>query len=129
MIEPRITLLFAGLCALLQTGLTVLVIWRRVQVGVGLLDGGDQPLLWRIRAHGNFVETAPAALLLMALLECSGLPGAWLWALGTLLVAGRLLHAYGLLSGQLGQPRLIGMGLTVFVISIQGVLCLWMFVR
>ena len=126
---PHLTLLFAGLCAILQTALTALVIRQRTQARVSLLDGGNQELLLRIRAHGNFVETAPMALLLMALLEMNGLAAGWLWGFGGLLVIGRVLHAYGLLSGRVGWPRLVGMSMTLFVISIEGVLCLWMFVH
>jgi uncharacterized membrane protein YecN with MAPEG domain len=129
MTVPHLTLLFAGLCALLQTALTALVIRQRTQARVSLLDGGNQPLLHRIRAHGNFVETAPMALLLMALLEMNGLAAAWLWGFGGLLVVGRVLHAYGLLSGRVGLPRLLGMSMTLFVISVEGVVCLWMFAR
>jgi uncharacterized protein len=70
----HLTMLFAGLCALLQCALTVLVIVRRVQANVTLMDGGDTPLLRRIRAHGNFTETVPLALILLALLELRGLP-------------------------------------------------------
>jgi uncharacterized protein len=128
MTMPHLTLLFAGLCALLQTALTALVIRRRTQAGVSLLDGGDRQLIERIRAHGNFVETAPMALLLMALLEMNGLAVSWIWGFGALLVAGRMLHAYGLLSGRGVWPRLLGMSMTLFVISIEGVLCLWMFI-
>jgi uncharacterized protein len=129
MTTPHLTLLFAGLCAILQTALTALVIRQRAQARVSLLDGGNQELLQRIRAHGNFVETAPMALLLMALLEMNGLADGWLWGFGGLLVIGRVLHAYGLLSGRVGWPRLVGMSMTLFVISIEGVVCLWMFVR
>jgi uncharacterized protein len=129
MTMPHLTLLFAGLCALLQTALTALVIRQRTQARVSLLDGGDQQLLQRIRAHGNFVETAPMALLLMALLEMNGLAASWLWGFGGLLVAGRVLHAYGLLSGKAHWARLAGMIMTLFVISIEGVVCLWMFAR
>jgi uncharacterized protein len=129
MTAPQLTLLFAGLCALLQTLLTALVIRQRMQARVSLLDGGDQQLLHRIRAHGNFIETAPMALLLMALLEMNGLSTALLWGFGSLLVVGRVLHAYGLLSGRVAWPRLVGMSMTLFVISIEGVLCLWMFAR
>jgi uncharacterized protein len=129
MIAPHLTLLFAGLCALLQTALTALVIRRRKQAGVSLQDGGDRQLIERIRAHGNFVETAPMALLLMALLEMNGLAASWIWGFGALLVAGRMLHAYGLLSGRVAWPRLVGMSMTLFVISIEGVACLWLFAR
>ena len=69
----HLTLLFAGLCALLQCALTILVIVRRVQAGVPLSDGGDSLLLHRIRAHGNFTETAPMALILLGLLMVTGL--------------------------------------------------------
>jgi uncharacterized protein len=129
MVVPHLTLLFAGLCALLQTALTALVIRQRTQAQVSLLDGGDKQLLHRIRAHGNFVETAPMALLLMALLEMSAMSAGWLWGLGGMLVVGRVLHAYGLLSGRVSWPRLVGMSMTLFVISIEGLLCLWMFAR
>ena len=127
MTAPHLTLLFAGLCALLQTALTALVIRRRMRARVSLLDGGDQQLLHRIRAHGNFVETAPMALLLTALLEMNGLAASWLWGFGGLLVVGRVLHAYSLLSGGVSWPRVVGMSMTLFVISIEGVVCLWMF--
>lgn len=129
MSTPHFTLLFAGLCALLQTALTALVIRQRAKARVSLLDGGDQELIQRIRAHGNFVETAPMALLLMALLETNGLAASWLIGFGGLLVVGRLLHAYGLLSGRVGLPRLLGMSMTLFVISVEGAMCLGMFAR
>jgi uncharacterized protein len=129
MTAPHLTLLFAGLCALLQTLLTALVIRRRKQAGVSLQDGGDRQLIERIRAHGNFVETAPMALLLMALLEMNGLAVGLIWGFGAMLVAGRMLHAYGLLSGRVAWPRLVGMSMTLFVISIEGMACLWMFAR
>lgn len=126
---PTITLLFAGLCAVIQFSLTALVIRRRLQTGVGLLGGGDPILVRRIRAHGNFSESAPLALLLLALLEAAGLPGLAVYALGVALVLGRLLHAAGLLMVGTLWARVIGMALTMILLSAQGALCLWMFVR
>jgi uncharacterized protein len=126
---PHLTLLFAGLCALLQCGLTSLVIVRRAKTGVDLLDGGDVTLLRRIRAHGNFSETAPMTLLLLALLEMSGLASTWLWALGIGLLLGRLLHAWSLLTTNAAWNRRGGMVLTLAVLSAQGVLCLWMYLH
>lgn len=113
-----ITLLFAGCCALLQVALTALVIMRRAQTGVDFLDGGDQRLLRRMRAHGNFAETAPMALLLMALLEHRGVGELWLWGLGFSLLLGRCLHAYSLLTDNAAWSRRGGMVLTLGVLSL-----------
>lgn len=123
----HLTLLFAGLCALLQCVLTALVIARRAQSRVSLMDGGDEQLVRRIRAHGNFTETVPMALLLIALLEQGGVAATWLWALGIGLLLGRALHAWSLLTSGALWIRGIGMVLTLAVISIAGVMCLVMY--
>jgi uncharacterized protein len=124
-----LTLLFAGCCALLQCALTALVIMRRAHTGVSFLDGGDQPLMRRIRAHGNFSETAPMALLLMGLLELSGLGSTWLVAFGVCLLLGRVLHAQSILTNNAAWSRIGGMVLTLGVISIEGACAIWLFAR
>lgn len=123
------TLLVAGCCALLQVALTALVIVRRAQTGTDFLDGGDVQLLRRIRTHGNFVETVPMALLLMLLLELRGLSGTWLVAFGATLLLGRTLHALSLLTNNATWSRVGGMVLTLAVISVEGVVALWVFFR
>jgi uncharacterized protein len=125
----HLTLLFAGLCALMQCVLTALVIVRRVESGIGLMDGGDAVLVRRIRAHANFAETVPMTLLLMLLLELGGLAAIWLWLFGLTLLTGRLLHVCGLLMGGMAWGRLSGMVLTLSVLSIEAVLCIGMFLR
>lgn len=120
------TLLFAGACALLQCALTALVIVQRRRSKILFLDGGDTVLVRRIRAHGNFSETAPMALLLMLLLELGGVAPAWLVLLGTALLLGRLLHAAGLLGLGGHGARLLGMALTLAVLSLGGLGCLVM---
>ncbi len=117
------TLLFAGACALLQCALTALVIVQRVRLQVHFLDGGDPSLLRRVRAHGNFTETAPMALILMLLLELSGVASAWVVLLGTALLLGRLLHAGGLLGWGGHRARLLGIGLTMAALSLGGLGC------
>ncbi|CAM8671371.1 COG3788 Uncharacterized relative of glutathione S-transferase, MAPEG superfamily [Comamonadaceae bacterium] len=124
-----VTLFFAACCALMQCLLTVLVIRRRLKAGVYFLDGGDDPLLRRIRAHGNFAETAPMALLLMALLEFSGLGRVWLIVFGVALLLGRVIHATSLLTNHAAWSRSLGMALTIGVISIEAVCGLWMVFR
>ncbi|MDZ7890899.1 MAG: MAPEG family protein [Rhodoferax sp.] len=124
-----VTLFFAACCALMQCLLTVLVIRRRLNAGVYFLDGGDDPLLRRIRAHGNFAETAPMALLLMALLEFSGLDRVWVMVFGVALLVGRVIHAASLLTNHAAWSRSLGMALTIGVISIEAVCGLWMVFR
>ena len=123
------TLLFAGACALLQCALTALVIVHRVRSKIDFLDGGDTTLMRRIRAHGNFSETAPMALLLMLLLELDGLASTWLVMLGTALLLGRLLHAASLLGLAGHRARLLGMALTLAVLSLGGLGCLGAWLR
>jgi uncharacterized protein len=118
------TLLFAGACALLQCALTALVVVQRVRSKIHFLDGGNPTLLRRVRAHGNFIETVPMALLLMLLLELGGVASTWLVMLGTALLLGRLLHAAGLLGWGGHRARLLGMVLTLAVLSLGGLACL-----
>jgi uncharacterized protein len=125
----HLTLLFTGICAVMQCVLTALVIARRVQSGIHLMDGGDAVLVRRIRAHANFAETVPMALLLMLLLELGGLAASWLWWFGAALITGRVLHVGGLLIKGMVWSRLSGMVLTLAVISFEAVLCIAMFLR
>lgn len=98
---PRITLFFAALHVLLMLWLAWRVVVRRRSAKIGLGTGGDYALERAIRVHGNFVEYVPLALLMLALLELSGLAAPWLWSFGVMLLIGRLLHAQGL-SGKSG---------------------------
>ncbi|MFC4727082.1 MAPEG family protein [Coralloluteibacterium thermophilus] len=115
---PTLTLLFASLHALLLLALSLRVSLRRRSAGIGLGSGGDDALARRIRAQANFVEYVPLALLLIGLLELSGLARAWLVLLGSLLLAGRLLHAWGLeRSAGVSAGRALGMLLTWGVLA------------
>lgn len=123
-----ITSLYAGILALFLVPLTVRVIRQRYRARVGILDGGDDILARAMRVHGNFVEYVPLALLLMALIEGNGI-GDWrLHVLGTVLVGGRMLHAYGLgRSSGATRPRAIGMMATLAVIMGGGITALYQF--
>ena len=124
MIELPITTFFAGVLTLAQVGLSVAVSVGRARTRIELLDGGHPGLQRRIRAHGNFIENVPLALVAMALLETAGLGAAWLWAGGAGFVVGRALHAVSLLSGQAIGARYGGMLLTLLVLTGFGVACI-----
>lgn len=93
---PKITLLFASLHILLMLVLAIRVVGHRRALKIGIGDGGDTRLARKVRAHANFIEYVPLALLMLALLELGGLGAMWLWALGGTLLLARVLHAAGL---------------------------------
>lgn len=120
----QITTLFVGLFALLQIPLTIMVGFRRVQTGIQFFDGGDQTLLRRMRAHGNYTETVPMVLIAMAAAEVSSMPHWALWVGGISLLLGRLMHAAILITKGWGNPRAIGMILTFIPMAGFGGWCL-----
>ncbi|TCT26225.1 MAPEG family protein [Thermomonas haemolytica] len=127
---PRITLLITGLHVLLMLVLLARISQVRHARGIGLGDGGDPDLVRRIRVHGNFVEHAPIALLLLALLELCGLPSGWVWGFGAALLLGRVLHAQGL-SRRSGHSfgRFWGTALTWLVLLVMALAGVWLALR
>lgn len=120
-----ITLFYAGLLALWFFVLSFRVISVRRSGNISLGDGGDAMLLRRIRAHGNFAEYVPLVLLLMGLLESSGVNGWMLHVVGALLLVGRLLHGYAIsFTAQFMLGRVAGMMMTFAALLIAAVLCL-----
>ncbi len=112
-----ITPIYAALLAALFLALAVNVVRSRRRAGVSLGDGGDKLLARRIRAHGNFVEYVPMALILMVMIEERGAAAAWVHGLHGALLLGRLMHAFAL-SSLTPRPlfRTGGMALTLFVL-------------
>ena len=112
-----VTPVYAAFLAVVFVALSLRVIFMRQQAKVSLGDGGDQRLLRRQRVQGNFAEYVPFALLLMALAELQGAPAWSLNLIGLTLVAGRLLHAYGVnQEAEKLQFRGGGMVLTFFAL-------------
>jgi len=94
-----ITAFYAAILAGLLFVLIINVTRNRFRAKVSINDGGDEKLSRAIRTHGNFIETVPYALGLIAIIEVNGAPAATLWWLGAVLVISRLMHSYGLLGG------------------------------
>lgn len=116
---------FAGLMILLQVFMTAFVGLYRVKSGIEFLDGGDVTMTRRMRAHGNFIETVPIALLVMALAELSGAPAALLWSGGAVLLVGRLLHAFTIVRYGTAPGRAIGMAMTTLPMAVLGGYLIW----
>ena len=111
-----VTSLYAGLLAIVFVLLSLRVIKARNTYRLTL--GTSHCLVERpARAQGNFAEYVPFALLLLALNEINGLPDWALHVFGTLLLAGRLLHAYGIAQEpETIRWRATGMSLTLVVL-------------
>ena len=128
-ITVPITALYAGLLALLMLVLARNVIRGRYRAKVGLFDGSDEQLGRAIRIHGNFIEYVPIALILMGLVEINGAPAWALHAWGAVIIASRLVHAYGLAgSSMASKGRTIGTATTWFAITTLAVTAITQFV-
>lgn len=124
----HITGLYAALSTLLVLALALRVIMRRKAERIGIGDNGDRELAKRVRAHANAIETLPLGLLLLLVLEWNQTRPGLLHVFGVMLVAGRVLHAYGMSrSSGPSQGRIIGMSLTLLVLLAMAALLLWQF--
>lgn len=91
-----ITMLYAGLCALLVIVLALRVVQSRTRARVGIGHGGDEALERRVRVHANAIENLPIALILLGGVELNGFPDVLVHIFGATLLISRLAHAWGL---------------------------------
>jgi len=91
-----VTPLYATLLGLVFVALGLRTIRLRRRHRVALGDGDQAPLRRAMRAHANFAEYVPFALLLMFFVERGGGSALRMHVLGIALLAGRLLHAWGI---------------------------------
>jgi hypothetical protein len=113
MIALPVTSIVAATLAIVMFPLTLQVSMRRLALGsVVFGDADDDTLRRRIRAFGNFIEYAPTCLVLLALMEAQGAHSLWLWIAGGLLLAGRIIHALGMLFAKSPAARGIAMMMT-----------------
>ncbi len=115
-----VTLLYASLLALWFVILSVRVIRYRGTHSISLGDGGDPALQRHIRGHGNFVDYAPLALILMGLLEAAGAGAVLLHVIGGLLLVGRLAHGWALSFSDSNPPARVGGMVLTFAALIIG---------
>jgi uncharacterized membrane protein YecN with MAPEG domain len=125
-----ITLLYAGLCALLVLFLAMRVISFRMKARIGIGDGGDNELHRRVRVHANAVEYLPLALILLGGMELNGYPNAVIHAFGATLLVSRLLHAWGLSRKSGASPgRFLGTLLTLLLMIAMSLFAIAGFVQ
>ena len=121
---PETTLLFAAMFGLLHVFFTLRVGGYRLKSGVSLGDGGDDVLLKRIRAHGNFTENVPIGLILILLNELNGLASQYVMALGVVFLLARVMHYFTIVARLPFVLRPLSMILTLGTIAAASVLLL-----
>ena len=110
---------YVVLLVLLFLVLSVRTIRLRRRLGVAVGHGEHIALLRAMRAHANFAEYVPLALLLLYFDATTDAPAWFIHALGAALICGRLTHAYGVSRvDEVFFFRVFGMALTLSVIAI-----------
>jgi uncharacterized protein len=125
-----ITAFYASLLAPLFLVLAVRVVASRKSARVALGDGGDRALLRRIRAHANFAEYVPFALVLMGLAESLSASVWLLHGAGVALLAGRALHAFSVSNEkEVIRHRVAAMLTTFTVLAMLAATCFFLSAR
>jgi uncharacterized membrane protein YecN with MAPEG domain len=105
----EITLLYTSLITILAIFLAFRVGIVRGTTNTLLGEGDSSELLQSIRSHGNLIEHAPLALMLLLLLEMQGVADWKLHLLGSSFFLLRILHAYGVTISRESTPyRFVG---------------------
>lgn len=107
--------IYAAILGFIFFALSAMTIRRRRAGRISLGAGEDETLLRRMRAHANFAEYVPFALLLISGAVVSGANAYFVHGCGIVLVAGRLLHAKAIYDGTI-PLRAAGMMATFAVI-------------
>lgn len=102
------TLSLAAAAAIIQVWLMMRIGKTRMAEKVLHGDGGNALLMQRMRAHLNFIENTPLALILIGLVEMTGKGGQWLAIGGAVFMLGRVLHVIGMDRTNANAFRMIG---------------------
>ena len=124
----HITPLYAALLALLFVGLSLRTLRLRRKLRIVIGDAGNETMLRAMRVHSNFAEYVPLSLFLILLVEVTGASGTFVHGLGLAVLAGRVLHAWGV--SQVRERfvfRVLGMFMTLAPITIAALRLLRVF--
>lgn len=111
-----ITLTIAAAAALLNLWLSIRVGRVRIAEKISVGDGGNENLIRRMRAQGNFLENTGFALVLIAAIELAVGSSTILWLTGIAYIVGRVAHAFGMDGGAWGKGRTIGTVTTMAIL-------------
>lgn len=91
-----VTPIFAAIFSLMFAFLSANVIRHRLKSKTALGEGTDRDLLKAIRVHANFAEYVPLAIIMMWFLETITYDSRIPYALGVVLLLGRIGHVIGI---------------------------------
>ena len=101
----------------------ILAIWLMIRVGqvrlsekVSIGDGGNEKVTRRMRAHANYVESAPFVLVLIGVIELSNAGGGWLKWVAIAYFIGRIAHGLGMDGTTFAKGRSVGITITMLVL-------------
>ena len=114
-----------GLNAILLIILSGNVGRMRVKTKVNLGHGENDDMLKAMRAQGNYIEYAPAAMLGLVLLAILGAAPTFIHILGAVFLFARIAHFLGLGLGAWPAGRTVGTVLTMLTLLVTGILLLY----
>ncbi len=119
--------LYAGVLALMNLTLVVLVVRQRLRTRTSIGHGAEGGSLHlATRAHANFTENVPLCLVLMTVAAMIQAPILVIHAAGVALVVGRAVHAIGLSqTASVSSARRLGTLATWIVLVVLAVTLLW----
>ncbi len=119
-----VTTIYAAALAVIALILSAGAGTMRAKLKTAVGDGGNEQLHLAMRRHGNFVEYVPLLIVLIAIIELNGAPGAWIHGLGASLVAARIAHPFGI--GSISHPaRFFGAAVTALVLLASTGILAW----
>ena len=109
--SPQMTLLFCALFSILYLILSFRVIYFRMKekTPLGYKVDTQSRLFRSIRIHANFNEYVPFFLVILGMMEITGISRTYISALGWSMLVGRILHVIGLeRTHGTSVPRFVG---------------------
>jgi uncharacterized membrane protein YecN with MAPEG domain len=125
---PLITGGYLAVLALVYAALAVNVVRLRRESRAAFGDAGNPALRSAIRAHGHFAEYVPIIVLMVAMLEMSGMTAWRVHLLMAALLVSRLLHPFGMyakpgtLAFRIGRAGGVTLTLIVLIASAVAIL-------
>ena len=127
---PTILPIYAAVFAIFFVVLSIRTIRQRRKLKIGLGDSGNNDMQRAMRVHANFAEYVPLSLLMIYLVEQSGVYAWFLHALCLGLLVGRLAHAYGVSQQRENfRFRVTGMILTFATLITSATHLLWVAIK